>query len=108
MRCRAVILGAVAVLAAVGGVLAQSSASFRLPWDVIAGGGALSASAQYQVAGTVGQGAASPPVAESASYRVGSGYWAGIRGLVGAPEPTPIPPPDREHIYLPLIRRGSP
>lgn len=108
MRCRAGILGAVAVLAGVGGVLAQSSRSFRLPWDVIAGGGTLSASARYQVAGTVGQGAASPPVAESASYRVGSGYWAGIRGLVVAREPTPIPPPDKERIYLPLILRGSP
>ena len=107
MRGTAVFLGAVAVLAGFGVVLAQSSASFRLPWDVIAGGGMLSASGRYQVAGTVGQGAASPPVAESASYRVAAGYWAGIQGLVAAYQPTPIPPPDGERIYLPLIRRES-
>lgn len=107
MRGAALFLSALLALALVGAALAQSSASFRLPWDVIAGGGERSASGSYQVAGTVGQAAVSLPLAESASFRVGSGYWAGIDGPLGAYEPTPMPLPDGHRVYLPVILRAS-
>ena len=56
-------------------VLAQTSAGFNLEWNVIGGGGGASGSASYQVNGTIGQSAASPPDSNSASFSVSSGYW---------------------------------
>lgn len=56
-------------------VLAQTSASFNLEWNVIGSGGQESSSANYSVNGTIGQGIASQPSASSASFSVSSGFW---------------------------------
>ena len=56
-------------------VLAQTSAGFNLEWHVVGSGGGESSSAGYVVNGTLGQGVASPPLAGSAAFSVGSGYW---------------------------------
>ncbi|MDX9954638.1 MAG: hypothetical protein RBT75_11105 [Anaerolineae bacterium] len=72
--------------------LAQTSATYNLEWHVIAGGGQPVSSASYRVNATVGQGAASPPLATSATYRLSAGYW--FRGIV----------PWR--LYLPLVMRS--
>jgi hypothetical protein len=95
MRRLAMILLAVALIATAGTAFTQSSAGFRLPWSVIAGGGGTSLSASYRVGGTIGQPAASPPTLESASYRISGGYWAGIH--------------ETPHflIYLPLVVADS-
>jgi hypothetical protein len=57
-------------------VVAQSSAQFDLTWHVLGSGGRASASANYHVNGTVGQGLASPATLTSAAFQVSSGYWA--------------------------------
>lgn len=98
MKRIAVILAVVGLFATAGVVLAQSSGSFELPWQVIAAGGERSASSSYQVAGTIGQAAGSPPRLVSAGFRVGSGYWAGIRATLAEV---------RYSIYLPLVQRES-
>ncbi|MBE2198802.1 MAG: hypothetical protein IAE79_09340 [Anaerolinea sp.] len=59
----------------------------------LAVGGGESSSADYQVQGTIGQTAAGPPMADSADFRVGSGYWFGD---MRAAQVT---------LYLPVIRR---
>ena len=64
------------LLAAATGLLAQSSAGYDLSWHVISAGGE-SASASFRAAGSLGQGAAGPPLATSAHYAVSSGYWYG-------------------------------
>jgi hypothetical protein len=66
-------------------VLAQTSAGFNLEWHVIGSGGGQSSSASYQVQGTIGQGAASPPTAGSAGFVVSSGYWSGSAGTTKKP-----------------------
>jgi len=73
--------------------LAQTSAHYNLEWHVIAGGGQPVSSSHYCVNGTAGQGAASPPLATSATYRLSAGYW--FRGIV------PL------RLYLPLVMRAS-
>jgi hypothetical protein len=82
------------LLLACGAVaLAQTSAGFNLEWHVIGSGGGQSSSASYQVQGTIGQGAASPPTAGSADFIVNSGFWPG-----GVPAGTTI--------YLPAILKN--
>lgn len=98
MKRIAVILAVVGILATAGVVLAQSSGSFELRWQIIAAGGGRSASSSYQVSGTIGQAAGSPPRLVSAGFRVGSGYWAGIQAALAEV---------RHSIYLPLIQRQS-
>jgi type IV secretory pathway protease TraF len=68
-------VGIAALLNAAPLAEAQTSASYNLAWHVIAGGGGPISSASYAVNSTAGQGAASPPDASSASYRVSAGYW---------------------------------
>ena len=58
-------------------VLAQTSAGFNLEWHVIGNGGQGSISANYRVNGTIGQAVASQISAESANYKVSSGFWFG-------------------------------
>ena len=99
MRHRTVkiLLAVAAVLLLVGAgtiVMAQISAQFDLGWHVLGSGGGVSSSASYQVRGTIGQGLASSPVSNSASFSVSSGYWSGTGS---APE---------FHIYLPLVVRS--
>ena len=69
-------------------VLAQTSSNFNLEWNVIGNGGQESTSANYSVNGTIGQGIASQPFANSTSYKVSSGYWFANSGAI---------------IYLPTI-----
>jgi len=73
--------------------LAQTSTHYNLEWHVIAGGGQPVSSSHYRVNATAGQGAASPPLAASATYRLSAGYW--FRGIV------PL------RLYLPLVMRSS-
>jgi hypothetical protein len=70
--------------------LAQSSVGFMLSGSVLGSGGGQSASASYQVNGTIGQSLASQPTSGSSQFRVSSGYWFGNRQPV---------------IYLPLVRK---
>ena len=78
MRKRPLIVCAlllVALMVTLGGASAQTSASFNLEWHVIGGGGEPVSSAHYMVNSTAGQGVASPPYSQSASYVVCAGYW---------------------------------
>jgi hypothetical protein len=78
MRRMIFLLAVLGALILAGGVLAQSSASFRLERTVIAGGGGRSTSASYQLEGTLGQSIASPPASFSGSYGLWSGFWPGL------------------------------
>ncbi len=69
--------------------LAQTSADHDLSWHVIAGGGQLSASADYRVEGTTGQSVAGP--SGSAGFRLSSGLW--------------FAEPAEERLNLPIILR---
>jgi hypothetical protein len=75
-------------------ILAQTSPSFDLEWNVIASGGGESTSASYRVEGTVGQSVASQLESNSAGYVVTSGYWSADTGLSGA------------RLYLPIVYRN--
>ena len=89
-----VLLAIAAVLLLVGAgtiVMAQTSAQFDLDWHVLGSGGGASSSVGYQVRGTIGQGLTSPPVLNSASFSVNSGYWA------AGP---------KFHIYMPIVLKG--
>lgn len=68
---------------------AQTSASFDLNRNVIAGGSGTSASSSYLVEGTIGQSEAGSPFATSGSYAVSSGFW--------------MPAPYWQ--YMPVVRR---
>jgi hypothetical protein len=67
----------VSLILALGPVLAQTSPSYNLEWNVIGGGGQPASSANYTVNSTAGQGAASRPYSVSDSYVVCAGYWCG-------------------------------
>ena len=90
MHVKALTLTLALLLATATIVGAQSSAHFDLSWHVLAGGGQPSASANYRVNGTVGQGLAGPPAASSAGFRLSSGYWVARVPSV---------------VYLPLVIR---
>jgi hypothetical protein len=90
----AALLVLVAVLAAGGVALAQTSVHYNLEWHVIAGGGQPAASLHYAVNASAGQGAASPPQSAGSHYAVSGGYW--YTGMA------PLP------VYLPLVLRGAP
>lgn len=89
-RIRNLLFVAVLALTAMP-LLAQSSANYEIGWDVLAGGGQPSSSANYRVVGTIGQGMAGPPAAQSAGYRLESGFWVGED--------------DQTEIYLPFVTR---
>jgi uncharacterized repeat protein (TIGR01451 family) len=80
MKRTMILIGVLAVLVTAGVAVAQMSASYRLERSVIAGGGAQSASANYQVAGTIGQSLASPPESSSARFQIWSGFWPDFEG----------------------------
>ncbi|MCB0033646.1 MAG: hypothetical protein KDE51_06500 [Anaerolineales bacterium] len=69
------LLGLLFLLTLGAAVVAQTSAGFNLEWHVLGGGGGVSSSADYQVNGTIGQSLTSPPVSDSATYAISSGYW---------------------------------
>lgn len=77
------------LLAARAVTLAQTSSSFDLRWNVLAGGGGESTSAGYRVAGTYGQAMTGPPAATGGSFHVTSGFWI----------------PGTWKVYLPLVLR---
>jgi len=96
MKRTVILLGVVALLATAGIALGRSAADHAVEWRVIAGGGGRSTSTGYRVNGTAGQALAGPPPMSSSSYRIGSGFWAGVPGAI-----------EIEHrIYLPLVLRG--
>jgi hypothetical protein len=77
--------------------VAQTSASYDLTWNVVAGGGEPMSSAHYVVRSTSGQPGASPPYSAHGEFVVSGGYWYGSG------------PPDVVYdIYLPMILRGYP
>ncbi len=65
------------VLSWIGYAEAQSSASYQITRSVMSGGGARSASASYDLTGTIGQ--PSPvDVSDSTTYNLGSGFWGAM------------------------------
>jgi hypothetical protein len=92
-RLTAVLLALTAILLLAGGVLAMSSANYRLDWftPLTTGGGGPATSSGYAVNFTVGQSVIGS--ASSANYAAGLGYWYGA---------TP-----RFPVYLPLALRSS-
>ncbi len=85
------VLAVLVALATSGPLLAQTSPSYNLEWNVIGGGGQAVTSTHYAVNSTVGQGAASPPESASTHYVVSGGYW-----FAGT---------EQNSIYLPLVLR---
>jgi hypothetical protein len=71
-----------------GAIQAQSSAGYRLQWNVIVSGGRQSTSANYVIDGTVGESLVGPPSAASSDYRLTIGYTTGV---------------STSGIYLPLV-----
>ena len=76
-----------------GAVLARSWADLSLAWNVIASGGGRVTSGSYALTGSIAQ----PVVgaAQSSNYRLGAGFWYGVREPA-PPTPTPTsttPPP---------------
>jgi hypothetical protein len=80
-------------------VLAQASAYYKLPWNVLGAGGGTSQSPHYTLSGTLGQQATG--ISASAHNRLGSGFWYAY----GNP---PAPPVLSRHIYLPEILGAYP
>jgi len=93
----AILIVTCAFLLLSGVALARSAAGFDLWWHVIAGGGGRSESAGYIVDGSIGQPAVG--ALDSASYRLGAGYWYGVA------VPAPPPPPEYK-IYLPIVLKS--
>jgi hypothetical protein len=78
----AAILALAFFLVATGAALATSSASYKLPWDVLSGGGGDRSSSSYSLGDTIGQPSAIG-LSESTNYRLGSGFWYGIPVVTG-------------------------
>jgi len=91
------LLGELALAQASADASAILSTGFDLWWHVIAGGGGRSESAGYIVDGSIGQPAVG--ALDSASYRLGAGYWYGVA------VPAPPPPPEYK-IYLPIVLKS--
>ncbi|HIC89111.1 MAG TPA: hypothetical protein EYP04_06885 [Anaerolineae bacterium] len=77
-RFTALVIGLLCALMLVGGVLAMSSANYRLDWYVLltGGGGAATSSTHYAANYSVGQVAIRS--SSSTHYVAGLGYWYGI------------------------------
>jgi hypothetical protein len=72
-----VILALAFCLIASGAALAMSSANYKLPWDVLSGGGGERSSASYSLGDTLGQPSATG-LSQSTNYRLESGFWHSI------------------------------
>lgn len=59
----------------------SGTAAYQIPWQSVNGGGAPSASTNYQVSGSVGQ--SSIGYATSTNYQAGIGYWYGATASSG-------------------------
>jgi hypothetical protein len=77
----------------VGVALAQTSTSYDLTWNVIAGGGGSISSTSYAINSTIGQ----PVVgaSESENYRTEAGFWGGALAV-------------EYRIYLPIVLKNYP
>ena len=87
------VTGLVLILLLAGTVLAQSSANYKLEWNLIGGGGQRVSSNRFVVDGTAGQPAAGPPFPSSDNFVVSGGYWPGAS------------PPLFHKTYLPQVMR---
>lgn len=67
---------------------AMSSTNYNLPWDVVANGGGVAASASFQLHSTIAQ----PGIGSlsSSNFRLHAGFWQALAF---------------ENLYLPLIER---
>jgi len=90
MKQTTILCALVALLLLTDGVLAMSSANYRLDWftPLTGGGGGPASSTNYAVNFTVGQ--TTSGSSASANYATGLGYWYGI---------------SEYRIYLPLVLR---
>jgi hypothetical protein len=85
--------GLLCCLLLVGVALAQTSASYDLSWNVIAGGGGSISSTSYAINSIIGQ----PVVgaSESENYRTEAGFWGGALAV-------------EYKIYLPVVLKNYP
>lgn len=88
MRSKSIILSLLCAILITGAVLAQISTNFDLRWWTATGGGGARQSTSYTIDDSLGQIAGA---AGSSSYRVESGFVAGV----GASTPTNTPTPTR-------------
>lgn len=95
MRCRAVVLCALALslIAGIvaGGVVAQGSAHYQMPWSAMGAGGGTSSSTHYTLVGTIGQGVTG--AGASTHYKLGAGFWPGFS----------LPVPGGRPVYIPFV-----
>jgi hypothetical protein len=75
----------------VGVALAQTSASYDLTWNVIAGGGGPISGGGYAINSTIGQPVVG--VAKEAGYELCSGFWCGAAVV-------------EYRIYLPIVLKN--
>jgi uncharacterized membrane protein YccF (DUF307 family) len=92
-RVFALLMGLICCLLLVGVVLAQTSASYDLTWNVIAGGGGPISSTSYAINSTIGQ-AAVGRVGNS-TFELCSGFWCGAAVV-------------EYEIYLPIVLKNYP
>jgi hypothetical protein len=76
----------------VGVALAQTSASYDLTWNVIAGGGGSISSTSYAINSTIGQPVVG--VAKDTGYELCSGFWCSELAAV------------EYRIYLPIVLKN--
>jgi len=88
---RAVLLVLFLVALVSGSGLANYSANFAIPWDVMSSGGNRMTSANYSSESTMSQNAIG--LSSSSSFQMGAGYWYG----------TELNSPGYD-IYLPMVR----
>ena len=74
-RMTLILLVPIICLAMAGGVLAMSSSSYRLPWEVVSSGGGMRGSPSYLLGDTTGQSAVG--ISQSSNYRLEAGFWSG-------------------------------
>jgi uncharacterized membrane protein YbjE (DUF340 family) len=68
-------------LVLVTGVVLAIANAYTLNWNVVSGGGQVSAGGKYSLSGTIGQGDVGSPMtggSGSKVYTLSGGYWVGI------------------------------
>jgi hypothetical protein len=91
-RVFALLMGLLCCLLLVGVALAQTSASYDLSWNVIAGGGGPISGGGYAINSTIGQPVVG--VAKDTGYELCSGFWCGAVAVV------------EYKIYLPVVLKN--
>ena len=93
-RTRTGVLAALALLALVSTVLAQSGGAYDLTWNTVDGGGYTFSTGQgYTLGGTAGQTDAG--LLAGGDYTLGGGFWGGG-----------VPAGGRYRVYLPMVTRN--